>query len=577
MKQSYIITLLSLILMSGPLSARSKSGHNKKSKAKCFDYIICGGGTAGCTIAERISKNPCNCVLVLELGDRRDDEDVVANSGGVSEALLYAEFYYQCAQEAQKKIPQKLNFQFTTGRLLGGGSCINGQQYVRPTKFVMEQWQELTGNDIWSRDNALQNFKEMETFFGNGNLPNPEVAHGFKGRLGNRLEYADNVPLIVDLFVERLTAVAQANLGLLGATVQEIDDYNAMTDETTLGTFSRWQIFANNDGKRSCASNAFLTPAVEARKNVTLITRANIIRILFKGKKAVGVLYNIGGKEVKVFAKKKVICSMGIYTPKLLQLSGIGNRNELEPMGIPVIVDNPNVGQHMKQHEVTSATFEFIGGVEPGPDEFPNSAVGDLFSGGGWLPTPNDPQIDDVASPRRLQVIGIAVPSTPTTPSLYIMATLDNQPQSVGFTRLQSADPDRIPISSDNIFGEDIDFETYVNYYKKVVGGMANDPMWSQSYELIVPSLEVIEDDDTKALKDFIAATLTHSHHWMGMCRMGKSPKESVCNSTGEVWGTRNLMVCDDTLVPFAQDGNTASSAFLFGWTLGNLILEGEL
>ncbi len=555
------------------ISVSVGNGTNKNTDTKYdnYDYIICGGGTAGCTVAEIISRNPKNRVLVLELGDRYDDNPIIKTSGAVSESDDFAEFFYQNAQQKQLKIPQNLRFQYTTGRLLGGGSSINGQQFVNPTDFIMNQWVKLTGDPIWNASNALSNFKEMTTFHGKP----PSSAHGTNGPLGQRIEGKSEVNPIITIFANALSEVATYELGV---NVPKIKDYNEMTPASRIGTFERWQLFENADGTRSSASNAFLTHKTVSRNNVDLVHKSNVIKVLFRENRAVGVLYNIEGQAITVFARKKVIVSMGIYSAALLMRSGIGDKSHLKSQHIPVVFNNPNVGLHLVNHQVTSATF----GEGPSlPSNIIDRAAGDLYGGGGFLPTPNkrhkssSSSSSSEPSPRRLQVIGIPL-SNGIEPSNYIMATLDNQPQSTGFVRLQSNDPYRIVLSSDMIFSNPIDLETYKNYYKKIVLGMHKNRHFP--YVLQSPTPEVISDDSPGgALEQFIGSTLSHAHHWTGSCRMGKSSKNSVCDGKGRVFGVSNLMVIDVSASPKQSDGNTAAPAFLIGYILGKEILAGRI
>lgn len=239
-------------------------------------------------------------------------------------------------------------FEWTTGRLSGGGSSINGEQYVRPTPSVLREWEKLLG-PLWSPEQAIQNFKQLENYHGKTN--NPEI-HGFHGRLNIR-QAPTNPPRVTKKLV---SAIEQAT-GFV-----KILDYN--DPRTPLGPFNRWKLYQKTDGERESSSTAFLssdimTPdgiGVNGRK-LRVFYKSTALRILFEGKKAIGIEFLKEGHKVQAFARKKVIISAGINSAQLLMLSGIGPSKELQQADIPVVFDNPNVGEFLTNHTLNTATF----------------------------------------------------------------------------------------------------------------------------------------------------------------------------------------------------------------------------
>lgn len=442
-------------------------------------------------------------------------------------------------------------FEWTTGRLLGGGSSINGEQYVRPTSAVFREWESLLG-PLWSPKHAIERFKSMEKY--NGETNNPDV-HGFDGRIDIR-----QAPVNPTAMAEKLVCAIKQATGF-----KEILDYN--NPNTPLGPFTRWQLFQNPNGQRKSSSAAFLssdimTPdgyGVNGRK-LRVFFKSTALRVLICNKCASGVAFIKEGELIHAYAREKVVISAGINSTQLLMLSGIGPAEILKEAGIPVVFDNPNVGDSLRNHTLNFAVFTTNPKDSPLPSDDPNA----LYTGGAFLPDPRsgaDPEC------RGVQLLGIGSSNN------LIIAILFLKPQSHGSIKIQGNDPLKIVLADEGFLANPADLEAikyiYRIYIKDIAAELAHiDPM----YRLISPTPDVIDDDGK--LEEFIKQNFAHNHHQQGALRMAPLDKGGVVDDRGLVHGVKNLVVADDSIIPFTVDGNTSASAYLIGLTIVQQLLR---
>lgn len=526
-----------------------------KQEKLMFDYIVIGTGPAGAVIAKTLTDDKKTSVLVLEAGENRDRDKPIRDSTFAPELEeeFFPQYFWQGEGVPQEELDGRV-FEWTTGRLSGGGSSINGEQYVRPTSVVLEQWEALLGSD-WSPERAISRFKRLEKF--NGETDNPGV-HGYHGRIDIR-QAPENPTSMASKLV---SAIEQAT------GFPEILDYN--TPETPLGPFSRWQLFQKPNGNRESSSTAFLssdivTPGgrgLNGRK-LSVFYKSTALRILFENKCAVGVEFLKEGKCVQAYARKKVIVSAGINSAQLLMLSGIGPKKQLEPAGISVVVDNPNVGLQLRNHTLNFATFTTNPADKPLPESDPNA----LYTGGAFLPDPTpgaDPNV------RTVQLAGIGAEGSLTIAIIYL------KPKSRGSIKIQSNDPLQIVLANEAFLQNIDDMEAVKQIYRVYIKDIAEqlraiDPM----YRLVSPTIDIINDDDE--LENFIKENFEHNHHQQGSLRMAPLSKGGVVNRRGEVHGVKNLIVADDSIIPFTVDGNTSAPAYLIGLTIAQQLRQKKL
>jgi choline dehydrogenase len=518
----------------------------RKGRKVIFDYIVIGTGPAGAVIAKTLTDNKRTSVLVLEAGQNNDKAKPITDStlAPELEESYFAQYFWQGEGVPQKEVDDRA-FEWTTGRLAGGGSSINGEQYVRPTAKVFREWESVAGR-IWSPVRAVRRFKQLEQYNGETNNPG---AHGYSGRIHIR-----QAPSNPTRMAEKWVSAVEAATGY-----PEILDYN--DPRTPLGPFTRWQLFQKPDGRRESASTAFLssnvmTPrgyGVNGRK-LRVLFKATALRVLFENKRAVGVEFLKEGKCVTAYARKKVILSAGINSAQLLMLSGIGNRRQLQKAGIRVIFHNPNVGKRLRNHTLNFAVFTANPDDRPVPADDPST----LYTGGAFLPDPT-PGADPER--RAVQLAGIGSDRSLTIVIIYL------RPRSRGSIQIQNNDPLKIVLADEGFLSNPSDMEAIKNIYKIYIKDIAAqleeiDP----SYRLVSPSLSIINDD--AKLEQFIKDNFGHNHHQQGSLRMAPIHKGGVVDRMGRVHGVKNLIVADDSIIPFTVDGNTSAPAYLIGYTI---------
>ncbi len=266
-----------------------------------FDYIVVGTGPAGAVLAKTLTDDKKTSVLVLEAGENNDRDRPIRDSSFAPELeeKFFPQYFWQGEGVAQEKLDDR-TFEWTTGRLSGGGSSINGEQYVRPTPSVLKEWEGLLG-PLWSPEQAILNFKQLENYHGKTN--NPEI-HGFDGRLNIR-----QTPTSPPSFTKKLVSAIEDATGF-----NKILDYN--DPRTRLGPFNRWQLYQKRNGDRESSSTAFLSSDIMTPEGIGVYGRklrvfykSTALRILFEGKMAIGIEFLKEGQKVQAFARKKVIIS----------------------------------------------------------------------------------------------------------------------------------------------------------------------------------------------------------------------------------------------------------------------------
>ncbi|MBH0333805.1 dehydrogenase [Brevibacillus brevis] len=528
------------------------SGSKQKDGKIIFDYIVVGTGPAGSVVAKKLTDDKKTSVLVLEAGENNDRDMPISNSTFALELeeMYLPQYFWQGEGVPQEKVNER-SFEWTTGRLLGGGTSINTQQYVRPTSAVFQQWEKLLG-PLWSPKNATRTFRKMENY--NGKTNNKE-ARGYKGLIDIRQAPENPTPMS-----KKLVSAIEKATGF-----RKILDYN--DPKTPLGPFTRWQLFQQPNGRRESASTAFLSSdimttagqGVNGRK-LQVFFKSTVLRVLFKNKRAIGVEFLKEGKRVRAYSRKKVIISAGINSSQLLMLSGIGPAKMLKDEGIPVVFANPHVGKGLRNHTLNFAEFSANPKDNPLPEDDPNA----LFTGGAFLP---DPTAGSNKTRRAVQLIGIGSKGKLTIAILFL------KPKSRGSIKIQSNDPLKIVLADEGYLLNSADLEAVKNCYKVYIKKIAAQlTAIDRSYRLISPTLDIINNN--RKLEEFIKNNFDHNHHEQGALRMAPLSKGGVVDSYGQVHGVKDLIVADDSIIPFTVDGNTSAPAYLIGNTIAQQLVK---
>ena len=518
------------------------------SRKLVFDYIVVGTGPTGAVIAKTLTDDKSTSVLVLEAGPKKDNDVPIKDSTFALELEenFFPEYFWQGEGVPQENVNDRA-FEWTTGRLSGGGSSINGEQYVRPTSAVFREWEALLG-PTWSPKQAIRRFKQLEKYNG---VTDNRSSRGFRGRIDIR-----QAPVKPTDMAKKLVSAIESATG-----VEEIPDYN--NPDTPIGAFTQWQLYQQPNGRRESSSTAFLssdivTPSGRGKngRKIRIFYQTSALRVLFENKRAVGVEMLKEGEHLRAYARKKVILSAGINSAQLLMLSGVGPSRQLKAAGIPVLFNNPNVGKRLRNHTLNFAVFSTNPRDHSLPDNDPNA----LYTGGALLPDPAPGADPDI---RAVQLLGIGDDESRT----LTIAILYLKPKSRGSIRIQSKDPLQIVLADEGFLENEEDLESVKQIYREYIKPIAIElEAIDPSYRLLSPTMDVIDNDEE--LDNFIKDNFDHNHHQQGSLRMAPLGKGGVVDQFGRVHGVKDLIVADASIIPFTVDGNTSAAAYLIGLTI---------
>jgi choline dehydrogenase len=506
-----------------------------------YDFIVVGMGAAGAVVLRYLSDAGFN-VLGIEAGNNVDNDPLIYNSTNapeLEELYLYKFFWNQ--QTAPNPDVDNKSDNYTTGKALGGGTSINGLQYVRSTDRYWQRWADINGEE-WGPATVLEGYKALENFVGVDGQYNPKV-HGFNGMMQIRQAPVTSTTM-AEKFSKALSQATNTNI---------IPDYN--NPKTPIGTFTRWSLFEQPNGNRANSSVNFLQPILNK-----IMTETYINKLIIEDNVVKGVNVVRHGKSYKFYVNKEVILSCGIYSNEILQRSGIGPAELLESLGIDVAVNNPAVGNNSKNQLINSATFSINPDDYPGTGDDPNA----LYTGGGFLPSP----LSNDLNKRGFQWIGFN--GSPDTLSV-IFYNLD--PQSIGEDRIQLKDPFKVSAVTENLLSNPSDLDNIVAVYQKQITELAKQFLKiDHNYKLLSPTLDII--NNTELLKAFIIDQLEHTHHWTGTCTMAPRDSGGVVDNRGRIYGIIGGRVADISVAPIQTDGNTAGPAYFVGWNIVRLLLQ---
>ncbi len=523
-----------------------------------YDYVIVGAGSAGSVLAERLSADGRSRVLVLEAGgsDRRFY---------VAMPLGYGKLFYDPAVNWMYRAEPDPGLSgiadhWPRGKILGGSSSINAMVWIRGHRDDYADW-EAAGNPGWGWAEALAGYRAIED--------NEAGGDDWRGSGGPLFISANRTGL--HPLTESFVASAQA------AGLARNPDFNG-TEQEGVGTYQ----MTIRGGRRNSAARAFLRPAMK-RANVTVLTRAQATRVVFEGRRAVGVAYRHRG-AIKVARARQVVLSGGsINSAQLLMLSGIGAGADLQALGIPVVADNRNVGAHLADHQginytyrVTVPTYNDVlrpwwGKVRAGLEWVllrRGPLAQSLNHGGGFFRT--DPSRTRPNMQLYFQALSTLLPRAGERPLLTpdpfsgLSLGLSNcRPTSRGRISLVSPDPFAPPRIVANAFSTDEDVAEMLAAVKFLRRIAACDPLRSIVAEELRPGPEVTSDEDL--IHDFRARSGT-VYHPSCTARMGPDPATSVVSPDLAVHGVDGLSVCDASVFPTLIGGNTNAPAILVGW-----------
>lgn len=534
---------------------------------KKVDYIIVGSGPAGSILARKLSDN--NSVLLLEAGPYAQNDPLIKQSNPLGLQLAKAQYFWE-----ESTIPQQcannLELDYTGGRVLGGSSSINGGIYFRGSRDLYEIWQQLTGDDAWSPDNVVKFAKQFENYVGSSE---DQSARGHGGLLDVRqLQLDPNnpaFPAVNTIWTGIQAASTQAGVDVptvLDPNVQPAPGVPSICKYVNLQITQKTN--AENFGERESAYTSMLEDIVQVDnsktfalgkngRRLTILFSATALNVIFNGNKAKAVSFLYNGKQEIVRACKKVILSAGINTPQLLQNSGVGNPQVLANAGIPTIINNPNVGARLHDHP----SFQTIFAVPPDqvlpPDQFTT------FVSGAFLP---DPRPGKDKTKRAIQLVGFLLPGS----GIFILIGYLLNSKSVGSIPVIRKDPLSQALPDYNILCDPDDVDLIKASYQTYVLAFINAVL-SKNYFPVQPTMEQIQSD--QALTDFIRRNIQTSYHYGESVRMATLANGGAVDSSGRVYGARNLIVADNSIQPIINNGNTQFNSYLIGWKIAQDIL----
>lgn len=521
-----------------------------------WDYIIVGGGSAGSTLAGRLSEDANTRVLLLEAGPRDWHPFYTIPAG-------FAKMTKGIGSWGWKTVPQRhmkgMQIRFTQAKVLGGGSTINAQIYTRGHPLDYDNWRQM-GCPGWSYEDVLPYFRKAED---NDTFDNRW--HGKGGPLGVSKPSAP-LPICEAYF---------AAAGQLG-----IPTNSDLTSETPEGV-GYYQL-TQRHVRRSSASKAYLGPA-RRRSNLSVMTGSQVLRIAVENGRAVGV--ELAGKGL-VRADREVILSSGaIGSPRLLQLSGIGPADHLRSLGIPVVLDQPGVGSNFHDHldlfviaectgphtydRYAKPLWSAVAGLQylltrKGP------VASSLFETGGfWWADKNAPNPDIQFHLGLGSGIEAGVAAMPQGGVTLNSALL--RPRSRGTVRLASADPFAAPLIDPNYWADPYDREMSIKGLKLAQEIMAQDALTPFVLAERLPGPGVKSDQD---YFDYACRHAKTDHHPAGTCRMG-SDAEAVVDPMLKFNGIEGLRVVDASVMPQVVSSNTNAATIMIAEKAADMIRKG--
>ena len=543
------------------------------------DYVVVGVGTAGGLITGKLASDKNTSVIAIHSGNNFSDSFIIKYSQNmffsVGESFLgippgFNPADYNLPEPTQSEFAeliQLINSQvgklYETGatttqvnaddRILNwviakpaaGASAVNAGAWVRVSEQVLSTWEAVAG-PAWSQARLTQAYKDMEVYQGKTANKNARGYHGpinvtqdpppsiLSGKFASATNLATGIPFVVD--------------------------YNDPKTPLSVSTQMQSAHRGHNGFFRVSSVNAFLEKIMKSNgqgkkgRNLRVNFNSTALRVIWEGKKAVGVEYLQDGIIKSVYANKAIIVCAGLRSSPFLLHSGIGSAGLLNSLGIPVIYDNPNVGQGLIDQTPVTALFA----TNPRDSQAGTTTI---FAQISNLPSPT-------GSPSGRQIRLAVVDGIPgLTPIIVDLL----QPQSRGSITITSSNPLIQPVIDFGLLSDPDDLDLLTAAFQTYIKNINNQlQLLDPRYRLIFPDPAIL--DDTALVQDYIRAIAGTDFHYQGHCRMAPQNQGGVVNFQGRVYGVENLIIADNSIVPLPIDGSPMTSAYLIAWNIANML-----
>ncbi|MFT2111697.1 GMC family oxidoreductase [Marinomonas sp. 2405UD68-3] len=539
-----------------------------------YTYIVVGGGSAGAVVAATLAKKTINKVLLLE-GGYSHKHPLLDMPAGIFKMINGSKYmhYHQTTPQAHlggrvHDIPQ--------GNVLGGGSSVNAQVYMRGRASDYDEWKTLLGEDSpWGWQDVLPYFKAMES--------NNRLLNEYHGNEGPVLV---SDPQHIDASSRDFVQSVQAQ------GIGFNDDFNGARQKG-VGFYQ----FTNRNGRRSSTAYAYLEPS-KSPNNLDIQLQSRVEKVLIEKGVAVGVVYKNDSGAIQEARLSEggggeiILAAGALITPKLLMLSGVGGANQLAKHGIKCHVDLPGVGENLIDHPevpIIATAKKGFGYYKQGEGwrmwlnglQFALFGTGPVTSAGveaGAFVNPSNPQSEASIQAFCVPMVYLDRDVLNLVKNDYGMTitTVVVKPVSRGYVRLSSANPDDKALICPNLLKEESDLQAMMAGQRFFINTFQTPPLAHSIQSILLPQLDPVTNDLTDdALEEHCKKTVKTNYHPAGTCRMGKKTDPmAVLNDRLQVRGVQGLRVCDMSAVPNINAGNTNAVAMMLGQRCADFIMH---